>query len=112
MAIRVVSEGPTYEFQIACKSCGYQIAFQENDVKYGSSTSYDGSSDSHSYLKCPKCSVTIYVTTRKMQRTVASQNAKVEPDALDDLKYRIKTLELRLKNIGTRARQTDSARRP
>ncbi len=70
MTIRDLGSLKLHERVALCKTCGHVLTFSPKDVTSYESSSYDGSSDTVSYIKCPveeegvKCDEKVYVGYR------------------------------------------------
>lgn len=70
MAIRDLGGMKLHEKVTVCRTCGHVLGFGPKDVKSYESHSYDGSSDTVSYIVCPvtedgiECGEKVYVSRR------------------------------------------------
>lgn len=55
MAIEVLGQDPDALKEVSCRGCGARLRYGTKDIKTGTRTYYDGSSDAVDYIICPEC---------------------------------------------------------
>ena len=66
MTIVVVDKGPDPSVvrKVVCQQCGATLAYTPRDVQFSTSAGIDGTYDTRSYIRCPKCKEIIDVKDR------------------------------------------------
>jgi len=66
MTVVIVDEKPDYSVikRVICNNCGIKLEYTPDDVTKESRMDYTGSSDTYSFINCPKCKKDITVSVR------------------------------------------------